>query len=346
MTVYCGVDFHARKQTVSYCDTADGEIKRRELNHEKDNVRAFYAQLEGEVIVGLEASGYSAWFEALLEQIGHTIWVGNAAQIRKRAQRRQKNDRRDADLILDLMMKGDFPRLARHSLQSSEVLRALRFRHKVVKMRTMVKNSLQAVAIGAGLPLRSKLFSKKGLLLFACADMTDIMLKQKQEWLDLLDLLNYKIETIERWLEKEAKADARVERLRTHPGIGLLTALAIVHSLEPVSRFSTSRKAVAYAGLDVVEDSSGERKRYQGVSKQGSRLLRFLLGEAVHSAIKSDADLRTFYWRLAPRRSPQKAKVAVARKLIIRAFIMLRDKIDYAEFIGRGVEARSARETT
>jgi len=88
MTIYCGVDFHARTQTISYCDTADGEARRKELHHQKDDVRAFYQQLSGEVIVGLEASGYSLWFEEMLESLGHQVWVGDATEIRRLARRR------------------------------------------------------------------------------------------------------------------------------------------------------------------------------------------------------------------------------------------------------------------
>ena len=74
MTTYCGVDFHARQQTVCYCDTADGVIQCQELHHDKDDVSGFYAQFTGEVIVGLEASGYSTWFVELLEGMGHQVW--------------------------------------------------------------------------------------------------------------------------------------------------------------------------------------------------------------------------------------------------------------------------------
>jgi hypothetical protein len=94
MTVYCGVDFHARCQTVSYCDTADGEVHQQDLHHRQDDVRAFYQKFSGEVIVGIEASGYSAWFEELLEGLGQQVWVGDATEIRRLARRRQKNDRK------------------------------------------------------------------------------------------------------------------------------------------------------------------------------------------------------------------------------------------------------------
>lgn len=107
MTIYCGVDFHARTQTISYCDTQSGEINSAVLDHsKKDDVRAFYSQFKGDLIVGLEASGYSPWFEHLIEQLGHVLWLGDAAEIRRLAKRRQKNDRRDADLILELLVRG------------------------------------------------------------------------------------------------------------------------------------------------------------------------------------------------------------------------------------------------
>jgi transposase len=87
MTIYCGVDFHARQQTICYCDTADGEIHLKELDHQED-VRGFYASLTGEVIVGLEASGYSTWFVELVESLGHEVLIGDATEIRRVAKRR------------------------------------------------------------------------------------------------------------------------------------------------------------------------------------------------------------------------------------------------------------------
>lgn len=93
MTVYIGVDLHARQQTVAFMDTSDGEIKRRELHHQKDDVRAFYKQFSGALQIGVEASGYTNWFEELIEDCGHSLLVGDAAEIRRLARRRQKTDR-------------------------------------------------------------------------------------------------------------------------------------------------------------------------------------------------------------------------------------------------------------
>jgi transposase len=346
-TIYIGVDFHARQQTICYLKTKTGELVSCELKHQdKETVRAFYAQFKGHVIVGLEASGYSPWFERQLEELGCEVWLGHATEIRRRARWRQKNDRRDAELILDLMLHDEFPRLHRPPMQSREVLRMLRYRQKLIKIRTMSKNSLQALALQAGVARRSWLFTREGKQELAQTVMTPAMQWQRDHWWYLLQPLNEQLLETMTWLKAQSQDDVCVARLRTHPGIGLLTSLCLVHSLQPVDRFRNTRKVAAYGGFDPVERSSAERKCFLGISKAGSRILRHLVVEAAQVAVRKDEELKRFYQRLAARRGRPKAKIAVARKLLIRAYIMLRDEIDYAEFRRRAVAARLARETT
>ena len=336
MTLYIGVDIHARQQTLSYLETSDGTTGQVELSHERDDIKGFYSQFEGEVIVGIEACGYTNWFEELMEQLGHQLLVGDAAEIRRLARRRQKNDRRDADLLLELLVHQEFPALFRYTKESREVLRQLRYRHKLVKMRTMVINTLQALAINAGLSLRAQLMTKGGRKQLAGLPLSVIGQQQRGELVSLADELTRRIATVEQWLKEQAQSDVRVRRLQTHPGVGLLTSLCLVHTLGDLSRFASTRKVAAYVGFDPMEDSSAERKAYGGISKAGSRLLRYLLVEAGQTAAKNDEQLKQFYRRLLPRRGKARAKVAVARKLLIRCFIMGRAEIDYAEFLRRG----------
>jgi len=110
--------------------------------------------------------------------MGHRVWLGDAAEIRRRAKRRQKNDRRDAELILDLLLKGEFPLVRLPPLESREVLRLLRYRRKLVQMRTRVKNSLQALAHGAGWARRAQLLSRKGRERFPQLPMSEAMDRQ------------------------------------------------------------------------------------------------------------------------------------------------------------------------
>ena len=342
--IYIGVDFHARQQTICYLKTETGELVICELKHQdKERLRVFYQQFQGAVIVGLEASGYSPWFETMLEELGYEVWLGHATEIRRRARWRHKNDRRDAELIWELMVHDEFPRLHRPAVQSREVLRMLRYRQKLIKLRTMAKNSLQAIALQAGLAKGKQLFSAAGQAEFQAAALSPMLHWQREHWFALLQPLNQQLLETMVWFKAQSKDDPCVTRLRTHPGLGLLNALCLVHTLQPVSRFRNTRKVVAYAGFDPVERSSAERQRFLGISKAGSRLLRYLLVEAAQTAVRYDEDLQRFYKRLAQRRGRAKAKVAAARKLLIRAYIMMRDEIDYAEFRRRAVAARLAR---
>ena len=346
MTVYCGVDLHTRQQLIKWCDTRDGEIKEERLSHESpDSVRSFYSRLTGEVIVGIEACGYSEWFETMLRDLGHEVWVGDSTKIRYRARSRQKTDRRDAELLLDLLLKGEFPRVSRLSFESLEVLRRLRYRHRLVQMRTRMRNSLQSIAHGCGVALGPTLRSKRGRERLNALPLSPVLSQQRSGWLEMIEEVGKRIARVEEELEQAAAGDGRVRRLRTHPGIGLLTGLALVHTLCPVERFADSRKVTAYAGLEPREHTSGERKRMGHISKAGPRVLRFLLVEAGIKATREDADLSRLYYRVMHRREQARAKVAVARHLLVHAFIMLRDEIDYEEFKVRGADRRSAART-
>ena len=106
--------------------------------------------------------------------------------------------------------------------------------------------------------------------------------------------------------------------------------------LGPVARFHDSKHVVSYVGLAPALNASADKHHLGHITKQGSPLLRFALGQAAAHAARMDADLKRTYFTLVHRRGRPKAKVAVARKLLVRLFIMLRDQIDYDEFRRRG----------
>jgi transposase len=168
------------------------------------------------------------------------------------------------------------------------------------------------------------------------ANFTETQSFERDQMFELLDDLTQRIKQVEKWLEEKAAGDEKVELLLTHKGVGLLSALAVVHTLGDINRFPSSKEAVAYTGLDPLEQSSAGKVRFGSISKAGSSVLRHLLGQAMHVASRYDGELKAFYQRLASRRSKSIAKVATTRKLLIRLFIMLRDGIDYNEFKRRG----------
>src|SRR6185503_17008954 len=147
----------------------------------------------------------------LLEELGCEIWIGHATAIRTFARRRQKNDRRDADLILDLLVRGDFPRIHRYSAASREVLQQLRYRQRLVKMRTMIVNNLVFMASSRGVSLRTQLKSRRGLERLQQLAWPEPLGRQRDELCQLLLELKTKIGTVEQWLEGKAEADGRVQ---------------------------------------------------------------------------------------------------------------------------------------
>lgn len=334
MTLYIGVDFHPHQQTVSFCNTEEGEIQRVSLFHNPKLVRSFYEQMP-KAIIGVEASSTATWFEQMLFDLGHELKVGNPTLIRARARSRHKSDKRDADLLLDLLIKDEFPTLWRRAVKAQSVLEQLRFRHHLVKHRTQVCNRLQALAHSAGLSKRG-IQTKRARVALKEADLTETQSYQRDQLFELLDDLSQRIKDVEKWLEEKAKGDRQVKLLLTHKGVGVLSALAVVHTLADISRFPSSKEAVAYTGLDPLERSSAGRVRFGSISKSGSTVLRHLLGQAMHVAARYDGELKAYYQRLAKRRSKPIAKVATTRKLLVRLFIMLRDEIDYQEFKRRG----------
>ena len=127
----------------------------------------------------------------------------------------------------------------------------------------------------------------------------------------------------------------------THPGVGPVTALATDVFLGDAKRFVDGKALASYVGLIPKERSSGRRQRLGKLTKQGSPLLRFLWGEAGAHAVRRDPEMQRFYRRKLVHKGLGKARVAVARKLGIRLWIMLRDEIDYQEFCRRGQKQQS-----
>src|SRR5580700_8775405 len=164
-----GCDFHPSYQQIAVLDLATGETEEKALSHErKEDVRAFYVGLKGSVRVGIEASGQSQWFERTLAELGHEVWIGDAAKIRASCERKQKTDRRDAELLLRLLAEDRVPRIWVPTAAERDGRQLLLHRHKLVRLRTQVKNQLQALALNQGVQRKWKLWSKTGRNNWSC----------------------------------------------------------------------------------------------------------------------------------------------------------------------------------
>jgi len=263
-----GCDFHPRWQQIAVFDTETGEISERKLVNGEGEAERFYRALDWPALIGIEACGNSQWFIELLERLGHQVWIGDAAQIRASYVRRQKTDRRDAGHILKLLMEGRFPKLWVATAEQRDLRQLLIHRHKLVEIRTRVKNGLQHLAMNRGLQKRSSLWSVRGR-----ADLEKLSLpgwagRRREDLLALLTGLDAQIGELDAAVEHAAQDHAQARLLMTQPGVGPITALAFVLTIGEVSRFQHSGKVASYLGLIPSEHSSGGRQRLGAISKQ------------------------------------------------------------------------------
>lgn len=324
-----GCDFHPSYQQIAMLDTETGELWEGRLEHEGGQARRFYEALSGPARVGMEAVGNSQWFEGMLAEQKHELWIGDAAQIRRLVVRQQKTDRRDARHILDLLLDGRFPRLWVPRAEIRDVRQLLRHRQKLVELRAQVKNQLQHLALNQGVRRKRRLWSAAGRHVLEQLPLEGWTARRRSELLALLDPLNQKVGELDQAVGQEAERRPEVRLLMTHPGVGPLVGLAYVLTIGPAERFPRGKQVASYRGLIPREKSSGGRQRLGSISKQGNTFLRALLVEAAQNAIRGDEQLRRDYRRLAHKHTAL-ARVMVARKLAVRLYWMLREKRPYS----------------
>ena len=326
-----GCDYHPGMQQIAWFDNESGECGEQRLEHSTGEAERFYRELKRrgvQVRVGIEASGHTRWFERLLAELEMELWIGNPAKIAAQRVRKQKTDRGDAQLLLQLLREGRFPKLWVPSPENRDLRQLLWHRHRLVQMRTRVKNQLHALALNEGVQRKSRLWSKPGraqLESFALAPWTA---RRRHDLLALLDQLTPQIAELSQAVEQEAQRRPEVQRLMTHPGVGPITALAFVLVLGTPGRFRCGKQVGSYLGLIPCEDSSAGKQRLGHLSKQGNTLLRYLLVEAAQAAVRCDPQWRRRFVHLAMRRQRNIAIAAMARRLAVSLYWLWRDAED------------------
>ena len=232
-----GCDLHTRQQTIATLDTTTGEVVEKTLLHEGSNVREFYSKLSGPVRVGIEATGSMQWFVNLMEELGIDCRVGHPAKIRAAEPRKQKHDRRDADLILKLLVEDRFPAIWLPAKELQDLRALLRHRHQWVRMRTRVQNALQAMALANGLRPGPSLWSQAGQQAIASLPLAPHTAHRRTELQAWYKKFEAEIEKLNQRVE-QAWERAGALLLMTHPGVGPVTALATEVFLGDPTRFA------------------------------------------------------------------------------------------------------------
>jgi transposase len=245
--------------------------------------------------------------------------------------RKQKTDRQDAQLILRLMLKDDFPQIWVPSWENRDLRQLLWHRHRMVQARTRMMNQLQAVALNEGLRCKKRLWREAGREQLEAFKLAPWASQRRGDLLELLDQLNPTIAKLTQAIDREVEKCPAARRLQTHPGVGPLTALAFVLIIGKADRFQCGKQIASYLGLVPLEKSSGNQRRLGHITKQGNSLLRFLLVEAAQVTVRSDQEWRNKYFHLALRRGRKIAKVAMARRLAVRMYWMWRKGWNYEQ---------------
>jgi transposase len=281
----------------------------------------------------MESTGNCQWFVEMATTAGHDVWIGDAAKIRAGETRQQKHDRRDAALILRLLLEGRFPRIWTPSGAEKDLRQLLLHRYKLVRIRAQIKNELQHLAMNQGVTKKARLWSKAGEQVLRELPLKPWASRRREDLYKVRAMLHEQITALDLAAVEAAEKNEKAKLLMTQPGVGPITSLAFVLTMGDVRRFQRGKQVASYLGLIPREYSSGGKQRLGSISKQGNRFMRMLLVEAAQSAVRYDPQMRSEYLQRCHQKAKGVAKVAAARKLAVRLYWMLRSNTKYPEIV-------------
>ena len=323
-TITAGLDLGDKYSYLCLLDTESGEVI--EEARLCTTPKAFQRRFSGlePMRIAIETGTHSPWVSRLLERLGHQVLVANARKLKLIYAEGRKNDRLDAENLARLARLD--PKLLaplQHRGEASQAhLAIVRSREALIEARAKLVNHVRGTvkSFGARLPkCSSPTFHKK-----VAAYVPEPLRPALEPLLETIASMTAHIREYDRELESAAsELYPETKLLRQVHGVGTLTALAFVLTLEDPSRFATSRAVGAYLGVVPGKDQSGERDPQKRISKQGNGLLRKLLVGSAHRILGpfgEDSDLRRHGLKIAERggkNAKKRAVVAVARKLSV-----------------------------
>ena len=287
--VIIGCDFHPSWQQVAWLDSETGETGERKLVHASGEAKRFYQQLAAPALIGMEATGNSQWFLELVQDLGHEIWIGDAAQIRASYVRKQKTDKRDAAHMLKLVVEGRFPRLWTPDREQRDLRQLVLHRHKLVMIRSRVKNELQHLSMNKGMQRKRRLWSQAGMQLLRELRLKPWAACRREDLLGLLAMLDQQIGRLDQAVQQAAEEHPQAKLLMTQPGVGPNTALAFVLTIGDVSRFPRGQAGGQLPGPDSARGKFGGTTEAGGDQQAGQPTAALLAGGsgADRSALRS-----------------------------------------------------------
>ena len=332
---FIGVDHHKQWSVMAVRDEDGREVKFGRVENRREAVRSFLEGLKPFQAV-IEA-GYSSYVMAdLLRELGGEVKMANPGELKAIAHARIKTDKRDARTLARLLRSGDIPEVTQRTAANRRSQRVMRLRAFRVAKQTELKNKIRVLLAQQKEEIRLEverreegLFSGKGL------EFLGRLVLPETDQMILEDLL----EGYREGLEHLRKTDGIVEdlyaeleearRIDTVPGFATTLSVLVAVEIDDINRFESAAHLQAYAGLVPTTHASGGRSYHGRITKAGNPWLRWAVLEAVFPAAKRSLEIRSLYSRLAKRKHPNVAKVAVARRLLGIIYRILKEKREF-----------------
>jgi transposase len=328
-TIVMGLDQHRAQITAEWIDTATGEIGRARVTPaHRESVRRFLDRFVGHQLeVALEATTGWRFVVEELHAIGAQAHLAEPAETsaRRGSKKRAKTDRADARHLRELLMIGRLPESWIPPVHLLDLRARVRLRHTLSDQRGEWQQRIQAVLYHHGCPQRRSLMTADGRTWLAEQPLPQTAREQITVAIAMVDALELQIGPLDTQLRAYARRQAGCRALMAHYGIGELTAVTILAELGDARRFSNSRDAVRYAGLDITVKQSDQRRAPGHLSRQGPPALRWALYEAAQVARHPRSPDRDYYLNAAERIGGNRACLAIARKLLKRSYHTLRE---------------------
>ena len=329
MTIVMGLDQHRAQITAEWLDTSSGELSRARIAPaDRAGVRRFAARFRGgELEVALEATTGWRFVVEELQAVGARVHLAEPAETaaRRGTKKRAKSDRADARHLRELVMVGRLPESWIPPEHLLDLRARVRLRHTLVDQRREWKQRMQAVLYHHGVPRRSWLMTAESRAWLARLELPAAAREQITVALAMIDAHDAQLAPLDQQLRAYAKRQPGCRALMRHYGIGPLTSITILAELGDARRFSSSREAVRYAGMDITVHQSDARRAPGRLSRQGPAALRWALFEAAQCARRPNSPDHDYYLETAARLGGNRACLAVARKLLKRSYHTLRE---------------------
>ncbi len=329
MSIVMGLDQHRAQITADWLESETGEVKRsRVVPADRAGVRRFLERFAGqELEVALEATTGWRFVVEECRRVGAVVHLAEPAETAERRgpKKRAKNDRADARHLRELLMIGRLPESWIAPDHILDLRARVRLRHELGEQRSEWQQRIQATLYHHGCPQRRSLMVGDGREWLAAQPLPETARERVTVALAMIDALELQMRPIEKQLRAYARRQAGCKALMAHYGIGELTAVTILAELGDCTRFSSSRQAVRYAGMDITVYQSDRHRAPGHISRQGPPALRWALYEAAQVARRPGSPDRDYYLQAAERVGGNRACLSVARKLLKRSYHTLRE---------------------